>query len=173
MAKKRLKIISTGGDITLKSIGTEDIELLRNWKNQNRKYFFYKDVISPSQQREWFNSYVNNEKENIFIVEYEGNRVGCMGFRLMDDVIDVYNVICGNKNFGGRGIMGRALRLMCSYIIDNHDREITLMVLLDNKKAIDWYVKNGFEETERKEDYIYMKLNINKFNHLIYNLENN
>ncbi|MEA2016030.1 MAG: GNAT family N-acetyltransferase [Actinomycetota bacterium] len=171
--RKKIKIISSEGNITLRSIEKEDIELIRKWRNENRRYFFYKEEIDAGQQEEWFKSYKNNGKENIFIVEFEGLKVGCIGFRFINNTIDVYNVILGDKKFGGRGIMGRALKLMCGYIIDNYDGEITLMVLPENNKARQWYIKNGFEEAGREKEYIPMKLNINKFNYLKYNLEDN
>jgi len=61
---------------------------------------------------------------------------------------------------------------MCSYIMDNYGREITLMVLPENKAKL-WYIKNGFKETDREDDHIPMKLDINKFEYLKYNLEVN
>ncbi len=173
MTEKNIKIISEVGDLILGGIEKKDIELIRKWRNENRQHFFYKGIIKPRQQIEWFQSYLDNEKENIFVVEFKGTGVGCIGFRFMNNSIDIYNVILGDKKFGGRGIMGRALRLMCSYILDNYHEEVTLMVLPENSKARLWYVNNGFEEKEIKEDYIPMKLNINKFAYLKYNLEVN
>ena len=80
--------------------------------------------------------------------------------------------ILGNKKFRGRGIMSKALKLLCSYVMDNYNKEITLMVLPKNKARI-FYLKNNFEEVSREEKYILMKLNINKFEYLKYNLEVN
>lgn len=170
--KQKIKIKSSEGDIILNTIEKNDIELLRKWKNNNRKYFFYNKIIKAQQQVEWYHSYLNNTDDYIFLVEYAGSKIGCIGFRLMDDVIDIYNVILGNKEFGERGIMGRALKLMCSYIMDNYNKEITLKVLSENKARL-WYLKNGFEEIEEKDNYVFMKLNINKFKYLKYNLEVN
>jgi len=173
LTEKKIKIISDEGDLELRTIEKKDIELIRKWRNENRQHFFYKGIIKPLQQIEWFKSYLGNEKENIFIVGYKGIKVGCIGFRFMNNSIDVYNVILGEKKFGGMGIMCRALRLMCSYIVDNYHEDIILMVLPENNKARLWYINNGFEEKGIKEDYIPMKLNINKFNYLKYNLEVN
>ncbi len=170
MSDKKIKIISAEGGLVLRSIEKKDIELLRKWRNENSQYFFYKGVIKRGEQAEWFKSYISNEKENIFVVEYEDLMIGCIGFRIINNTIDVYNVILGDKKFGGRGIMGRALKLMCSYIMDSCGIEITLMVLPENTARL-WYIKNGFEVTGKEKDYIPMKLNINKFEYLKYNLE--
>jgi RimJ/RimL family protein N-acetyltransferase len=172
MGDKKVKIIYAGGGLALRSIEKKDIELIRKWRNENSQYFFYKGVIKREEQVEWFKSYINNEKENIFVVEFEGNKIGCIGFRFINSTIDIYNVILGDKKFKGRGIMGNALKLMCSYILDSCGIEITLMVLPENTARL-WYMKNGFEETGTEKEYIPMKLNINKFEYLKYNLEVN
>jgi RimJ/RimL family protein N-acetyltransferase len=170
--KNKIKIKSYKNDIILNTIGKKDIELLRKWKNENRKYFFYNKIINAHEQVKWYDSYLKKAEDYIFLVEYEGSRVGCIGFRLIDDNIDIYNVILGNKEFGGRGIMGKALRLLCSYIIDNYNKEITLKVLIENKARL-WYMKKGFMDVSREDNHIFMKLNINKFEYLKYNLEVN
>ncbi|OFW64980.1 MAG: hypothetical protein A2Z35_01625 [Actinobacteria bacterium RBG_19FT_COMBO_36_27] len=167
--KNKIKIKSYKNDIILGTIEKKDIELLRKWKNDNRKYFFHKKIINAEQQIKWYDNYLKNTKDYIFLVEYKGINVGCIGFRLIDDNIDIYNVILGNKEFGGRGIMSRALKLMCSYIMDNYNKEITLKVLSKNK-ARSWYLKNGFEEIGEEDSYVFMKLSINKFEYLKYNL---
>lgn len=172
-AKKEIKIESFEGDIILRTATRSDIELIRKWKNENRKYFFYNKIIKARQQSEWFKSYVSTAGDYIFLIEYKGLRIGCIGFRLVGEVIDIYNVILGDKKFSGRGIMGRALRLMCSYIRDNYNEEITLKVLSENKARL-WYMQNGFVEACREGDeYTFMKLDINKFEYLKYNLEVN
>ncbi len=172
-AKKEIKIESFEGDIILKAVERDDIKLLRKWKNENRKYFFYNKIIKAKQQSEWFQSYISTADDYIFLIEYKGLKIGCIGFRLAGEVIDVYNVILGEKKFGGRGIMGRALRLMCSYIKDIYNKEITLKVLSENKARL-WYSRNGFVEAGREGDeYTFMKLDINKFEYLKYNLEIN
>ncbi|MFA5014474.1 MAG: GNAT family N-acetyltransferase [Actinomycetota bacterium] len=170
-AKKRIQLISHEGDITLRTIEKDDIESIRKWRNENREYFFYKKIIKAPQQLDWFQTYINSS-EYIFIVEHEGLKVGCIGYRFLNDDIDVYNVILGNKKFRGKGIMSKALKLICSYIMDNYNKEITLMVVPKNNARI-FYLKNNFEEVRREEKFILMKLNINKFEYLKYNLEVN
>jgi RimJ/RimL family protein N-acetyltransferase len=170
--KRKIKIKSSEDGIALRIIENEDIEFIRKWRNENREFFFYKKIINPKQQLEWFKGYIDNDSEYIFIVEYEELKVGCIGYRFLNENIDVYNVILGDKKFRGKGIMSKALRLICSYIMDNYNNEITLMVLPENKARI-FYLKNNFDEAGREEKYILMKLNINKFEYLKYNLEVN
>jgi ribosomal protein S18 acetylase RimI-like enzyme len=129
-----------------------DIELLRKWKNKNRKYFFYKQIITKKQQLKWFKDYSDRIDDYIFIVMYGDLRVGCIGFRLIDDVIDIYNVILGDIHFKSKGIMSQALNLMYGFM---PDKDITVKILTDNP-AIKWYEKNGFFKINENKDYILM-----------------
>lgn len=164
------EILSLKNKITLQTIGKEDIELLRKWKNENKDYFFYNKEISPSEQLEWFDSYLERKEDYIFIIDYKGIKIGCIGFRLVNNQIDVYNVIQGDKRFSRQGLMSLALKLMCSYIIDNYNLNITLKVLTKNKIARAWYEKNGFSEKENKKNYVFMELFLNNFDYTEYKL---
>jgi RimJ/RimL family protein N-acetyltransferase len=79
----------------------------------------------------------------------------------------------GNKRFAGKGLMSLALRLMCSYIIDKYNLNITLKVIADNKIAKAWYKKNGFAEKVSRNDYVFMELLLNNFNYIEYKLKYN
>lgn len=172
MDKKKEKIIIKliDEDITLYSIGHLDMELLRKWKNENKDYFFYNKEISPSEQLEWFEGYLERKEDYIFIIEYKGIKIGCIGFRVSKNLVDVYNVILGNKKFSKKGLMSSALKLMCSYIIDKYNLNITLKVLAGNKVAIKWYRKNGFIEKSSKDNYIFMELILKNFDYTEYKL---
>jgi hypothetical protein len=169
--KPFIEIASPDSDIALESAGHEDIGLLRDWKNANRGYFFYNKIITPGQQEDWFRDYMQRQDDYIFMVVHNGIKIGCMGFRLTGGRIDIYNVILGQEEFGKKGLMSIALKLMCSYLIDSFDKEIGLKVLKKNL-ARRWYGKNGFSEEYGEDEYIYMKLDINKFSHMKYNFKN-
>jgi RimJ/RimL family protein N-acetyltransferase len=170
--KKEFEIISLKNDIVLRTINENDLELLRVWKNDNREYFFYKNIINPEEQVLWFKGYKNRKNDYILVILYEDNLIGCAGYRLIEDnQIDLYNIILSNKEFGGRGIMGESIRLLCSYILDNFAGEISLKVLAGNLKAIKWYNDNGFVELYDKENYTFMKLDTGNFSYLKYNLK--
>ncbi len=163
--KQNLEIKLINNAISLDSIGRKDLDLIRRWKNKNKKYFFYKKDISPKEQLVWFEGYLSRKKDYIFIIKYRDEKIGCIGFRVLGKLVDIYNVILGNKNFGGKDIMSTALGLMCSYIIDNYREIITVKVLKNNYNAIKWFKRNNFIECETKKDYIAMELDSIGFLH--------
>lgn len=139
--------------ISLRTIKSKDIEKLRVWKNENKYSFFYQEMILPIAQTQWYEKYITKRDNFIFIIVYKKKDIGCMGFRLIGDYIDIYNVILGEKQFSGKGLMGEALQLMCKYITKHYHREIIVKVLHNNNRAIGWYLNNGFVRFYHKVNY--------------------
>ncbi len=149
-------------DVALRSIVATDQDSLRRWKNAHRFAFFYQDIITPEQQTQWFEGYWERPHDFMFIVLAEDAAVGCLGFRMLDSAADVYNVILGVPEMGGRGLMRKAMRLMCSYVLRDFTRDIGVKVLRANP-AIEWYNKIGFQETQAHETYVEMRLDLARF----------
>ena len=139
----------------LRTANEADLENLRHWKNENREFFFFKNEIMPEQQFEWFNAYQCRSEDFMFLVIVDGEAVGCMGIRLINDSWDVYNVILGLKQFGGNGLMSRALQSMLHFAESRHSNQIALKVLKQNP-AVSWYKKNGFFVTLEEKDFYSM-----------------
>jgi len=142
-------------DIVLKMITVEDIEKLRVWKNKNADSFFYKEVISSDEQVNWYNGYLKRNNDFMFSIYYGKANVSCIGFRVIDGLIDIYNVILGEENYASKGIMKCAMIILVNYLILKYDYKITAKVLKSNS-AINWYKKNGFLIEEEIQDYFFI-----------------
>lgn len=149
-------------DLLLQTVESSDCENLRQWKNANRFSFFFQKIITPQMQEEWFIEYSKRINDYMFVVQYCGVSIGCMGFRLVDGYADVYNVILGNLEYGRKGLMGKALSIMCSYIFLHHTQNIGLDVLRTNP-ALNWYLKNGFYEDLQQDTFFKLRLSTEKF----------
>lgn len=143
--------------VELRTIREDDQPQLRNWKNQNRQFFFFKGIISEFAQQEWFAAYLTRDDDYMFIVRTEGCSIGCMGIRRLEDTWDVYNVILGEQSFSGRGYMGQALQTMCSWAAELRPMRISAKVLKDNP-AINWYCRNGFKVVATHDDHVEIEL---------------
>jgi hypothetical protein len=148
--------------IELKTIDAADQTQLREWKNANRFAFFYQDLITPEQQAQWFQKYLQRANDYMFIVRRDARAIGCMGFRVIDGAVDIYNVIRGEATTGKRGEMGQAMRLMNSFILANFSAPIIAQVLRNNP-AIEWYAKNFFVQSVAHETYFEMQLDVTRF----------
>ena len=153
---RHLILRSDAVTVCLRSVEPPDCENLRVWKNENRRSFFYQNLISPDEQMAWFRAYRERPDDHMFIVSGPPD-VGCMGFRLEDGPVDVHNVIRGGAGAGRRGEMRDALHLMCSYAMTRYACEVGCKVLIENP-AVAWYERCGFVRRAMRENYYEMVL---------------
>jgi len=85
-----------------------------------------------------------------------------MGVWLRDQHADVYNVILGLREFGGRGVMSQAFRMMCSYAQQHLSPNVTAQVLKNNP-AVGWYVKCGFDIVAEESTHYQIQLSADRF----------
>jgi len=155
----QIKISSQlGQDLVLRSIGSDDLENLRRWKNENSAAFFHKKTITREEQKRWFAGYLANPDNYMFIIEHRSLAVGCIGFRMLEGSADVYNVILGDARYRRKGLMSSSLAVLCSYIADSHTKDIGIKVLKTNKAAHNFYSKNGFKVIGTDIDHDSMRL---------------
>ena len=71
--------------ITLERLKEEDIELVRQWRNSDpvRLKMKYREIITPEQQRIWFNS-INNVNSHYVIIHYKGEKIGLLNDKNID-----------------------------------------------------------------------------------------
>lgn len=145
-------------DMRLRSIEKKDIDDLRIWKNENKSRFFYKQEITPDEQSKWYQGYMHREKDYIFIVEIKVSdtweKIGCLGFRVVEGNIDLYNIIRGRRT-EARSSMREAMHILLAYISARYSYPIKCDVLVDNP-AVEWYNKCGFSIKECRGDYYIM-----------------
>jgi RimJ/RimL family protein N-acetyltransferase len=136
-------VVEEGLSFVLRAVSDVDLENLRQWKNEQHQFFFHKDEISPQQQRNWYAAHQSRPYDFMFMTVLDGQSFGCMGIRWLENVWDIYNVILGRSEFGGRGLMSKAFKIMIAHALSIKASPITLQVLKLNP-AVDWYLKNGF-----------------------------
>ncbi|WP_410991005.1 GNAT family N-acetyltransferase [Bacillus cereus] len=155
-------------NLLLREITENDIQLIREWRNQDyiRKYFINNDYISKQQQQEWFQKYLNTNNDIMFVIEETIELQKAIG------TVALYNINSEKKNteFGrlmigylpayGKGFGKRAAILACKYAFEILNmREIHLNVLSCNFKAIQLYQEIGFATNKIDSNQIYMVLN--------------
>ena len=137
----------------VRSIEEEDIELLRIWKNYYRDLFFFKDIITEDMQKNWFKSYLQREHDFMLIILNKNKKMGCLGFRRLDDRVDLYNLIIGQQKNNGNGYMTNALDLVCEEIRKRYQDMPIMVSVLRQNPALQWYFRRGFAVTMEYPDY--------------------
>jgi len=157
--KEKVRLQSpTDKKLFLRSIDVGDLELLRQWKNDHRSSFFFQEIIKPDEQERWYDEFCKRQNDYMFLVCYDDLRIGSMGFRLIDNVIDIYNVMLGIEDYSGQGLMSKSLSLMNQFIASRYICLITAKIVKNNP-ALKWYEKNGFKIIETNERYYLVILN--------------
>jgi RimJ/RimL family protein N-acetyltransferase len=160
--KNSLVLQSSECEIRLRAISESDGEDLRAWKNAHRSAFFFQGIILPQNQKQWYQAYLTRPDDRMFMVVRHGESIGCLGFRMIENQADIYNVIRGRSEPVGKGLMSQALRLMCSFILAEYSRDLRAKVLLTNP-ALDWYRKFGFRTLDVHDRYVEIGLDLDAF----------
>jgi len=147
-------------EITLRLITKDDIETLRIWKNNHKEAFFYQKEITPQTQKKWYRGYLGrnlNNEDFMYIVNYKDNDVGCIGYRIIDNQIDIYNVILGDDRFKGKHLIAQVTKQLCQFLRLSYNFDITAKVLINNYKALKWYLDNGWKDISTIDNYILLR----------------
>jgi hypothetical protein len=148
-------------EINYRLIEYKDIEKLRIWKNTNKQAFFHKQDITPDEQENWFGEYITrnyNELDYMFMVEYNKIGVGCVGYRLLNNCIDLYNIMLGNTDFKGKNILKTAMKMLWYELRGKYPTlKVTVKVLLTNYKMVNWYLENNWVAIHVLDNYILLR----------------
>lgn len=147
--------------VRLRAAGPEDLDELRAWKNAAKAGFFFKGEINDLMQKAWFAGYLARKDDYMFVVERDGKKAGCLGFRLENGAADVYNVIASPATRRA-GLMTSAMIIMCSYIGAHHTRTISCKVLKGNP-ALGYYERCGLRAEKDCGDHSVLALDWSDF----------
>ena len=153
---------------------SQEYRLIRN-KQENRKWFYYSEEISETEQGEWFKKYIENENDYMWSVIYEKVVVGGVA------IYDVGTFGSYRKAEFGRLLINETSMLShgglkacvsaCFLAFNSLKiQELILSVYKFNQKAISIYKKAGFVDIKDYEDdgvSKHMRLYKNNFLNLI------
>lgn len=148
-------VVPTLPALVLRSASQSNLEYLRKWKNEQKQFFFHQEEITADQQEQWFGSFKQRPHDLMLMTEYNQQIFGCMGIRWQENHWDIYNVILGLQEFGGRGLMGLAFAALLDLAGSLKFAPISLQVLKHNP-AVKWYQKQGFEIAETHDLFYFM-----------------
>jgi hypothetical protein len=129
--------------LELESIDERHLEVLRQAKNANANRFFHQEEISPEGQLHWYRAYCLRPLDWIFVVRHLGADVACIGYRMEEAGVDIYNLLRFPGAGGDPYAVARALDLLCTYVASITSLPIRGRVLASNP-ALGWLIKRGF-----------------------------
>jgi hypothetical protein len=129
--------------LELESIDQEHLEHLRRLKNAHRSRFFHQDEISPEQQLRWYAEYSTRPDDWMFVIRHGGSEKGCIGYRIIDGSIDLYNFMKDESSDTHPLFTHNAFDLLCSFAGGSTGLAIRGRVL-DGNPFLQWIQKHGF-----------------------------
>lgn len=138
--------------LMLRQMLEEDIPLTLQWRNHPdiKKWFFYED-ISEEDQKKWYQSYLENEKDLHFIIEETQDlrvpigTVGLYNINPLQRTADFGRFLIGDFRARGKGLGFESAQLVCKFAFHQLPiNVIRLEVFEDNKNAKKIYEKLGF-----------------------------
>lgn len=159
--------------LTYKRVALEDIETLRYWRNQSfiRETMQFKNYITPSLQLKWFNN-INNAFNYYFIIIHENKKIGLINCKDAepDTKLAEGGIFIWDKNYWGTSIPAFASLTMLQAVFEifKSGEASIATVACNNKVALDFNLKLGYEIKNKTEDGNYYKLFLSKDRYFTY-----
>lgn len=145
------------GNVTIRPLLAEDIELLRQWRNDkdNSKYLRQIPYITQEMQKKWFENYLQNNDEICFaIIEAQTlNRVvGSLSlYNFSDKSAEFGKILIGDVEAHGKGVGYNAIHAVLDIAFNELGLEKVFLHVYDNNKvAVHLYDKVGFKTVSSK-----------------------
>lgn len=156
MAEKR------GKKVNIRSIRMEDTPLIVQWRNnpEVRSQFVFQKTFTPEIHENWMKTKVAAGEVHQFIIETteSGQPIGSVYLRDVDLVnrSAEYGIFIGSVDSMGKGYGTEAAKLLLDYAFqDLKLHRVFLRVFADNQRAINSYLKVGFQQEGVAKDMIF------------------
>lgn len=140
-------------DCVLREVRSTDLEQMRAWRNQPeaRRWFFHQDEITEEMQIAWFNRYLKNDRDLLYLIETkDGRSVGTIGLDHIDrgqGTAELGRMLIGDLDARRHGFGRRAVEILLHYAFDRIGlHRVFLEVQEDNQPARALYTACGFQE---------------------------
>ena len=141
-------------DISLKLLTSEDLELVRNWRNSPEvsSYMYTDSHISEDQQKAWFEKIKHLENCRYWIIEFNNQKVGLASLTDINRTLNscYWAFYLGDTSIRGGGIGAKIEYNVIEYVFNQLNlNKLRCEVFVTNDKVIRMHEKFGF----RREAY--------------------
>jgi UDP-4-amino-4,6-dideoxy-N-acetyl-beta-L-altrosamine N-acetyltransferase len=151
-----------GKRIKLCAIEESDLEKMVSWRNNYDLYkvFFEFEPLSMATQRKWFEKYLTNPNEKLFIIStLEGCPIGMVGLANIDlrnRKAEWGRILIGEKKYTKNNYGSEALLLIMEYAFEHLNlNKLYCYTLESNEKATSLYKVMGFKREGILRKHIY------------------
>jgi len=142
-----------GERIILREIEEDDLNSIVKWRNDPDilRWLFSYLPLNKTKQRKWYEKYLNDDTQQIFIIEVKEEKIpiGTVGLTNIDykNQRAELGVLIGDESWQNKGNGKEALDLLIMFVFDEINiRKIKATVFEENTPAIRLYKSCGFVE---------------------------
>lgn len=162
-------MIVTKGNIRLIRLRTEDIELVRQWRNspEINRYMEYRGYISREQQEKWYES-INNETNLYFIIEHEYKKIGLINAKNIDWKEETFEsgVFYWDEEVYNTPVPILVAMILAETFVLTFNMKTYARVLKTNHKAVRYNTMLGFTLMEGQEGVVNQKYSMSRESYL-------
>lgn len=141
-------------DVRLVKLVEDDLEMVRQWRNSKEvsQYMYTENIISASDQQNWFNKISQSTNSIYWIIEYSGKKIGLASVTGIDSALQscYWAFYLGDSSIRGVGIGAKVEYLVLEYVFNELNlNKLRCEVFVNNDKVIKMHEKFGF----RREAY--------------------
>ena len=145
-------------DIILQTIESNDIEMLRNWRNdsQVRQYLLSNELISPEDQQKWFRS-LDPKTSIYFLLKIEDKPAGLVYANHIDTAKRSFegSIFIGEKQYFETHYPIKAILLLSFYFFEKLNFQKSYSTVnKKNKAALDMDKRFGYRLLSDTGDFI-------------------
>ena len=150
-----MKLIRYG--VTLKRLTSDDLELLRTWRNskQVNQFMEYREYITPEMQEQWFES-IDNPDNNYYIIIYENEKIGLInekGYSRFGSKTTESGLFLADEKYWKSYVpVFASLMLLETSFFFLGGKESFIRILKDNVKSISYNKQLGYELCPGQEE---------------------
>ncbi len=151
-----------GKKVQIRLLEASDLEQIAKWRNQSRvaKWFFNAMPFALSEQERWYQGYLNDPAQRMFIVEnLEGGPIGTLALVNIDQrnqSAELGRIVIGEDDYLGNGFCGDAIRALLRFSFNEMNlNRVYAEVLGDNDTALALYERCGFKREGIKRNAIF------------------
>ena len=134
--------------LKIREIQRADLPLIRKWRNHDRKWFHDQTVITEEMQAKWYEKYLADDSDILFIAESDDYPIGMYGLTDIDrrtKTAESGRLLIGEKQYTGMGLGVDMMRSVLDFAFNDLSlNEVYADVKTDNPRAIIAHTKVGY-----------------------------
>lgn len=161
-------VILSGYQVTLRDVARDDLEMVRNWRNDpaTREFMLSQEIITPEQQQAWFDRLQSDTSQRHWLILYRDRPIGVAyiktineGETLEQPTLVEPGLYIADLDYRGNILAFAPTLLMNDYCFDGlRAHQLQATVMAGNEAALRYNEKLGYREVERNQDLVRIAL---------------